>query len=59
VGPGEDELRGCERSDAWLTEELRCELASDAFALACELALFGGQLQHASCDEAQCEQCAA
>jgi hypothetical protein len=54
-----DELRGCERSDTWLVEQLRCELASDGFDLAGEFALFGGQLQHASCDRAQREQCAA
>ena len=29
VGPGEDELGGCVRSDAGLVEQLRCELAGE------------------------------
>jgi hypothetical protein len=28
-------------SDAWLVEQLRCELAGDRFDLACELAFLG------------------
>ncbi len=47
------------RSDAGLVEQLRCELARERFDLACELALLGGQLQHAAGDRAQREQAAA
>src|SRR6266566_8097166 len=39
VRPGEHQLCGRMRSDAGLLEQLRGELASDRFDLACELAL--------------------
>jgi hypothetical protein len=52
-------LGGGVGSDAWLVEQLRCELARDRFDLACELALLGDQLQDASGDRAQREQRAA
>ena len=59
VRPGEDELRGSERPNPGLFEQLWCELACERLDLAGELALFGCQLQHASCNRAQCEQRAA
>ena len=49
-------LCGRVRSDAGLVEQLRRELAGERLDLACELALLGGQLQHASGDRAQREQ---
>jgi hypothetical protein len=47
------------RSNTGLVEQLRRELACERFDLACELALFGGQLQDASGDRAQREHAAA
>src|SRR2546423_14221340 len=47
------------RSDAWLVEQLRCELASDRLDLACEFAFLSGQLQDASGDRAQREHAPA
>jgi len=47
------------RSDAWLLEELRRELARDRLDLACELALLSGQLQDASGDRTQREHAPA
>ena len=47
------------RSDAGLVEQLRCELASERFDLACELAFLSGQLQDASGDRAEREHAAA
>jgi len=46
-------------SDAWLVEQLRCELASDRLDLAGKLAFLSGQLQDASGDRAQREHAAA
>src|SRR5207244_6507858 len=44
VRPGEHELCGRMRSNTWLVEQSRGELASDRFDLACELAFLSGQL---------------
>ena len=59
VGPRQDELSCGVRTDAWLLEQLRRELAGERFDLVGELAFLGGQLQHASGDRAQREQAAA
>jgi hypothetical protein len=59
VRPGEDELCGGVRSNAWLFEQVWCEFAGDRFDLPCELAFLGGQLQHPAGDRAQREQAAA
>ena len=59
VRPGKDELRGRERADAGLLEQLGRELPREPLDLACELALLGGQLQHPSGNRAQREQGAA
>jgi hypothetical protein len=44
VGPGEQQLCGGERADAWLVEQVRCELAGQAGDLGFELAGFAGQV---------------
>ncbi len=59
VRPGEHELCGRMRSNTWLVEQLRGELASDRFDLACELAFLSGQLQHPPGDRAQRQQASA
>src|SRR5207253_9336337 len=59
VWPGEDELGGCVRPDAWLVEQVWCESARDRFDLACELAFLGGQPQQPAGDRAEREQAAA
>jgi len=59
VRPGKHELGGGVWSDAGLVEQLWCELAGERFDLVCELAFFGGQLQHPTRDRAEREQAAA
>ena len=56
VGPGEQQLGGRQRTDAWLVEQLRSEAADELLDLPRELTLFGGQLQDASGDRAEGEQ---
>src|SRR6266508_6913415 len=53
VGPGDDELRGRERSDARLIEQLRRQRSGELLDLAREFALFGGQVLDAARDRAQ------
>jgi len=43
VGPGDDQLRGDDRADASLVEQLRCECADVGEDLAFELSCFGGR----------------
>ena len=50
VRPGEHDLRGQERADAGLVEQLRSELAGELFDLAGEFAFLGGQLLDAPRD---------
>jgi len=57
--PGDDELRGRERTDARLLEQLRRQRSRERLDLACELALFGGQVLDAASDRAQRLQRAA
>src|SRR6266498_4526133 len=59
VRPGDDELRGRERSDARLIEQLRRQRSGERLDLARELALFGGQVLDAASDRAQGLQRAA
>jgi predicted component of type VI protein secretion system len=53
VRPGDQDLRGGERTDTGLVEQLRRQLAGERLDLACELALFSGQLSDAARDRAQ------
>ena len=53
VGPREHQLGGRQCTDAWLVEQLRSEAVNELFDLACELTLFGCQLEDASGDRAQ------
>src|SRR6266536_5716203 len=57
VRPGDQDLRGCERTDTGLVEQLRRQLACQRLDLAFELALLNGQCLDAPGESAQREQC--
>jgi hypothetical protein len=59
VRPGDQDLRGGERTDPELLEQLRRQRPRERLDLACELALLGGQGLDTPSEGAQREQCPA
>jgi hypothetical protein len=57
--PGEHDLCRGVRTDAGLLEQLRRQRPRQLLDLACELAFFGGRVQHSASDRAHCLQRAA
>ncbi len=54
--PGDQDLRGRERTDTGLLEQLRSQLPRERLDFACELALLSGQCRDAPGESAQREQ---